>query len=357
MKKVRFEIYVSVFLLGFCCASRSNQLMVGTSATQTAETFETITTQNVSRIKEVGKLFFPTPANGLNWVSAFAFSPNGKMFACGDLLGLVTLFDTETKSEISVFRGHSSMILSVTFNPTGTLLASSSGDPDNLNPDTSVRLWDVASKTQVAQIDKAYKQLGLRLSPDGRTLALDGFDGVVRLWDVDKQALKTEFKGHKNWVGRVQFGAYSDILASSSGDGTIKLWNIKSGALTQTLSVPDGTWGMAFKPNSSVLAAGENDTVSIWDSSNGTELIRLAGYEGAVASVNFSPYGTLLVSDSGFENPNHALFIWDLAQTTKTILSGHTDIIETVLFSPDGKFIVSASRDDTLRFWGVTRES
>ena len=95
----------------------------------------------------------------------------------------------------------------------------------------------------------------------------------------------------------------------------------------------------------------------LWDADTGTEKLALKGHTGLVNSVAFSPDGKRIVTGGG--NPFNPfkpgeVKVWDAETgTEKLALKGHTDSVTSVAFSPDGKRIVSGSGDGTARVWGA----
>jgi len=112
-----------------------------------------------------------------------------------------------------------------------------------------------------------------------------------------------------------------------------------------------GIGGMKKSVSSPIQSNASFDkNIKVWDSTNGQELLTLAGHRYSVASVAFSPDGMRLVS--GGYDPT--IKVWDLASRREIFtLSGHTGRITSVAFSPDGKRITSGSDDRTIRLWDV----
>src|SRR5215813_4705238 len=132
-------------------------------------------------------------------VDALALSPSGDILAAGDYGGKVTLWDTSRWQMIGVaLAGHTNMVRTVAFSPDGQLLASG-GD------DGVVILWDVTSRQPIAQFRHGATVLSgdgtartprsvnrLSFSPDGRTLAADGPENEIILWDIDISSWKRQ---------------------------------------------------------------------------------------------------------------------------------------------------------------------
>src|SRR5437588_677559 len=68
--------------------------------------------------------------------------------------------------------------------------------------------------------------LSVAFSPDGGTLATGGVDGTIRLWEVKTGRARANLRAHRSWVNGLTFSADGKRLASASSDGTVKLWDV-----------------------------------------------------------------------------------------------------------------------------------
>jgi WD40 repeat protein len=135
-------------------------------------------------------------------------------------------------------------------------------------------------------------------SPYGRMLASPSGDKTIRLWDVETgECLKT-LEGHQDAVSSVAFDPAGSTLASGSEDGSIKLWEPASGKLLRTLKGhQEAVFSVAFDPADSTLASGSYDTtIKLWDSTSGRLLRTLEGHIYAVVGVSFSSNGSIVAS-------------------------------------------------------------
>jgi len=188
------------------------------------------------------------------------------------------LFDVETGAElytIEAYKGgiyhdhapeilptvHTGPVLSVTFNPQGNMLASSSSDG-------TIRLWHAQTGEHLRILtERAGYPHRLVYSPDGKMLAAGGSSGIIRLWDVQSGMRLFTFTEHTNFITSIAFSPDSKMLASGSYDQTVRLWDTDMGAQLRVFKGHRGTvTSVEFSPDGSTLASGSTGgTILLWD--------------------------------------------------------------------------------------------
>jgi predicted NACHT family NTPase len=157
-------------------------------------------------------------------------------------------------------------------------------------------------------------------------------------------------KGHIDTIWDVAVSPYSTTVASASRNNTIKLWNSTDGRGLKTLRGHTGAVFVAkFLIDGFTLASGSYDkTVRLRDSRSGLLWKMLTGHSGGIYALAVSPDGI------GFASPSkdRTVRLWDVrSEESLKILKGHRDCVDTVAFSPDGATLASGSDDQNIRLW------
>jgi len=177
------------------------------------------------------------------------------------------------------------------------------------------------------------------------------------LWDAASGEQIDVLRGHRDLVLGVAFSPDGSLLATSSADGTVRIWDVAAGTQKFVLRGPPGEkfynfsgLAPAFSPDGSRLASGGWRSTPIWDLATGKISMVLARQPWEATAVAFSPDGTSLATAVHLDAQTRD------AQTGKllTTFSGHTGDVLAIAYSPDGQRIATGSDDGTAQIWDAS---
>jgi len=188
--------------------------------------------------------------------------------------------------------------------------------------------------------------LSLAFSPDSRYLATGTGDGTVKIWDVASGRTLQALVSHRPIVMRVAFSPDGRYLAMAGEDVTL----LQASTWQEVRSFAHSGACLAFSRDSRLLATGGGDgKVRLWDVATGREIRNFPGDKFSVKAVALSPDGRYLAA-GGIEG---AVTLWNLATGGSIPARTGGPQVEAVAFSPAGGYLASGSRDRTVRLWDV----
>ncbi|NEQ57698.1 MAG: hypothetical protein F6K53_09845 [Moorea sp. SIO4A1] len=186
----------------------------------------------------------------------------------------------------------------------------------------------------------------LVFSPDGEMIASASGDNTVKIWQRDGKLVNT-LEGHGSQVKGVAFSPDGEMIASASADNTVKIWTTEGILLNTFTNYSAGFEAVAFSPDGKLIAsASEDNTVKLLTIEGKLHKL-LTGHSAGVKGIAFSPDGEIIASAS----EDNTVKLWTKEGSLLRTFTGHSAGVKGVAFSPDGEIIASASEDNTVKLW------
>jgi WD40 repeat protein len=261
-----------------------------------------------------------------------------------------------------VYQGHSDNVNAVAWSPSNGLYIASASD------DQTVRVWDVKTGTDrnsyTGHQDSVYD---IAWSPDGQRIASASRDRTIQVWSAlqgsnntletyrSRKATEHAVSWSPNLNGQAQY------IASGGSDNAVRVWQPDNGSNVFVFRQHgDSVQAVAWSLNGQYVASGGDDqTVMVWsplssgdggnDNNSVPPIVTYNHHGNSVLAVAWSPDGKYIASASA----DNTVQVWSALTGGSPFVTyrGHQDAVNAVAWSPDGKRVVSASNDGTVQIW------
>ncbi len=295
-------------------------------------------------------------------ITGVAFSPDDRLLASSSEDGTVRVWDALTGRERFCLMGHAGRVNGVAFSPDGKLLASA-GD------DQTVRLWKPVEGTEARQLKGHTGRVTcVTFCPKTGRVVSASHDRTVRLWDSDWKEARS-FVGHTAPVFSVAVSADGKSIASAAqgigrnggAKGRFLVWETESRVVTADIEEL-GSLAVAYSHQGHRLALACERLIApdsltsipslrILEGAGRKQIHDLEGHSAGIVQVAFSKDGKTLVS-AGYDQ---TLRVWDLAASKEVSVFHEDGPVVTAAVSPDGTRFASGSEDGIVKLWTAAR--
>jgi len=275
----------------------------------------------------------------------YAISPDKKTIAATMSKGNIKLIDVESGKTLQTLKKDDSYLETLAFSPDGTkLIATDEFEVIHIWNPKKAKLLKSLQVTKIIQYIKS-----VAINPDGKTLALGGDNGVIKLIDIKSGK---EIRGYqeqtKFHIQSLAFSIGGRLILSKSSFSPVKLWSVESEFY---LGEFEGVSSFSFLSDNKTIALGnENGTVTLYDFTKGETVQTFGAKRESLLNPLLSPDETILAS-GGEDGSIKLLDIKSLKEIGR--LKSDNGLVSAILFSDDGKTLFSGSLDGTIKLWDM----
>jgi WD40 repeat protein len=283
-------------------------------------------------------------------VPSFGLTPVGGSFGLNLGAASAQVFDVATGREVTPPLVHQGFVVDARFSPDGSRVVTASFDH-------TARVWDAMTGEPVSP---PMKHDGILyhavFSPDGHCVLTASFDHTARLWDAATGREVIPPLRHEDEVYSAEFSPDGKRIVTGSQDHAARVWDALTGKqLGDPVRQTGAVHWACFSPDGTRILTSDYITARVWDSDTGAQLLPAMPsfpnrdkFEHIPA---FSPNGRWIVSTTGEQTAG----LWDATtgQAMGPALPHNGNVLDAA-FSRDSTRLVTVSRDRTARVWDVT---
>lgn len=298
-----------------------------------------------------------------NLIEIMKTARNAHVTACYDNLDLKYAKFVGCRLPNSLFRnskiyesnfyaqGHSGYVYAATITPDNKKIVS-------CGKDTTIRVWDISTQRQIGEPLRGHKNyvVSVQTIKEGKEIVSGSYDCTIRRWSMDTHKQISEpMLGHRKRINQICVTTDEKYVVSCSSDATIRIWCLHTG-----VQVGENLCGHKGAVNSVcvssdgkyIISAGEDETVRVWDFKSGKQNGNsLLGHHCNVKSICVTSDGKYIIS----ADQKGQIYFWNMESRRQigTALLCNCNSIETIAVSPDNSTIFAAGYDGKIRLFDV----
>ena len=274
-----------------------------------------------------------------------AFSPDAQSFVTGAEDGTVKVYRTAGGEPVRDLEAHADRVSGLAFSSDGNMIGTA-------GEDKKARVFEAGSGRLIARLDGHTGSVsGLWFSPDGTQVLTAGFDKTAILWQLPQGSQAADWR-HEASVQAASFSADGRFAATADFGGGAKIWEVATRQLVAELrGHTGGINDIHFNSKGDrLLTAGSDGTARVWRFNGKTAETEsvLRGHSQSLYRAVWSPDERFIATAS----QDYLVRLWEGGTgRALTALGTHTNAVYDIAFSPDGAYLMSGSEDGTAHIY------